>query len=55
MKKKYIVPKAEVEIVIMPQLLVGSGIIESGGDEGGGHHGITGDDMDISFEEESVF
>ena len=53
MKKKYIAPTTKVHEVIMPQILAGSGeTIEQGGSEGGGHHGMIGNSMDIEFSAE---
>lgn len=51
MKKMYIAPTSKVYKVILPQLLNGSGEIESGGSEGGGHHGEVGNSLDADFEE----
>jgi len=43
----------KVHKVIMPQILAGRGeTIEQGGSEGGGHHGMIGNSMDIGFSEE---
>lgn len=51
MKKMYIAPTTKVHKVIMPQLLAGSGDIENGGEQGEGHHGLTGNSMEADFEE----
>ena len=51
MKKKYITPTTKVHIVIMPQILAGSGDIEQGGEQGGGIHGDVGNSLDADFEE----
>ena len=51
MKKKYIIPTSKVYEVFIPKLLIGSGEIEEGGSEGGGHHGMIGNSMEADFEE----
>ena len=51
MKKKYIVPTSKVYKVILPQLLNGSGDIESGDEEGRDQHGMVGNSMEADFEE----
>ena len=53
MKKNYIKPEYKIEMIELPHMLAGSGeTIEQGGSEGGGHHGMIGNSMDIGFSEE---
>ena len=51
-KKNYIKPECKIEKIELPHMLAGSGEkIEQGGDEGGGHHGMIGNSMEVDFEQ----
>jgi len=53
MKKVYMTPTLKAVMIQAPQLLGDSDTtIEQGGSEGGGHHGMIGNSMDIEFSAE---